>query len=255
MSLVDWAAESRERYRTQSLTAATTDSAREFWAGLLDRIMFLKIRQNGWLETEFLGESVEFTCTSPIDVKRANDLLGELPVVEWLFEDVDTGTIVWDVGAFQGHYAVIASSLGGDVVAFEPVDENRSQCRRHVRRNDVDERVDVLPFGLSDRSGQQRLSPAASESMFADGGTELVSTMRGDSVDPKPDIAKIDVEGHEIAVLEGMKDALLTVDRVAVEVHDGSMVDAVTDLLEQAGLSTTTLATDRSQTYVGGVRR
>jgi len=80
---------------------------------------------------------------------------------------------------------------------------------------------------------------------------------RGDGVAvPAPDVLKIDVEGHESAVLDGLGDYLNRVEAVLVEVHEAKGVDrgAIRGWLEAAGLTVEELATGRAEVHLGGSR-
>ena len=198
---------------------------------------------------------VSFHAWESSDVNRALTGIREEPVVEWLLSAVDRSTTFWDVGAFHGHYSILAAARGGDAIAFELAERNRERIRANARLNDV--QVAVAPIGLSNHDGSvgvdyQRQSRDAELGVgFGDG--ERVKP--GDEVGyQRPDVVKIDVEGHELAVLEGMQLTLPTVERIAIEVHEGVDVTVVRERLQSAGLTTREIDTDRSQTFIGGTR-
>jgi FkbM family methyltransferase len=135
------------------------------------------------------------------------------------------GGAALDVGANIGFYAVPmairAKSLGGRLVAVEPVPINAEWLRHNVATNDCANIVDVLEVGLSDDRGQTEIVLAED---FLAGGTVGNATIASrelygsqfsrtvihletlDRIWPKAqrlDIAKIDIEGHEAKFLEG----------------------------------------------------
>ncbi len=153
-----------------------------------------------------------------------------------LLKLVSAGDCVWDVGANVGYYATqFAEKTGkGPVVAFEPV----GSCYQElVRRCGDGDRVIAVEAALGSADGAapmevaddpfsttNRLRPGAD----ADSRGPLVRVRRADSFaaehpDLFPNVIKVDVEGHEGAVLDGMR-ALLVDKRlrcVGFEVHFG----------------------------------
>src|SRR5690606_25302636 len=63
------------------------------------------------------------------------------------------GAAVWDVGAHAGLYSLLAARLGARVVAFEPLERNRTWLGRHLHANGVEDRVTVRPVALGIRAG------------------------------------------------------------------------------------------------------
>lgn len=131
---------------------------------------------------------------------------------------------VLDVGANIGAIALpIAQRLRppGQVIAVEPAKDTVERLRRHVFLNHLGDRIKVINAGLSDREGTATLRSSAFG--LGDVGTR---TLEGNSApvgDPvqlitgdalrnqlnisRFDIVKIDVEGHERFVLDGLTDA------------------------------------------------
>lgn len=206
-----------------------------------------------------IDPACRFFAYDRTDISRALTGIREGPVIEWLLEGIDDETVFWDVGAFHGHYAVLAANRGAEVIAFEPVASNRRRLRANCELNDLTDCGQLLDVALSDTDGSASIDYVGEERSaewgITDGGRNVVLTHRGDTVDaPDPDVVKIDVEGHETEVLDGMRDRLETVDRVAVEVHAGVDADRVRGRLSIAGLTVREIPTDRSQTYLGGSR-
>jgi FkbM family methyltransferase len=145
-----------------------------------------------------------------------------------------------DIGANVGHYACRLSSLvgpEGHVFAIEPIPETFALLASNVEffayRN-----VTLLNLAASDRTGVTTMSiPAESGlkdlyfSKIAAGGDWPVYGCRIDDIrfEKRISLIKIDVEGHELLVLQGMK-SLLETDHPTVIVEGNS--DAVNSLFE-----------------------
>jgi FkbM family methyltransferase len=123
------------------------------------------------------------------------------------------GDTVFDVGANYGVYSlVLAQEVGeaGRVFAFEPGQEALSQLRRNVGLNPR-LNVEIVASALSDREGTGSLAhlygpPTYSLTDRYPGEPVSLVTLDGwmsTSGAPPPTIVKIDVEGHEPAVLAG----------------------------------------------------
>jgi FkbM family methyltransferase len=166
----------------------------------------------------------------------------EQPVQDDFVETVAPGDLVWDVGANIGSYSLLAAEAGGGVVAFEPGPRARGSLVANASLNNLKGRINATPYALADCDSEGMLLPAERtgvRELAPDGDSgDTVPVRRGDSVDlPAPDVIKIDVEGAEVAVLDGLAETLATVRVVYVEIHDGIDPSEVTDRLSAAGLS------------------
>lgn len=140
------------------------------------------------------------------------------------------GTVAVDVGAHTGYYTLLfAKRVGpqGQVLAFEPEERGLDFLRKNIAMNGR-ENVTVWPVALSNRTGrlvEKECGFFISEDDQADGkscGLEVRvfdDLARQGGLD-RVDIVKIDVEGAELDVLEGMQQ---TLDRwhpgILLEVH------------------------------------
>jgi FkbM family methyltransferase len=125
---------------------------------------------------------------------------------------VKPGMKVFDVGANAGFYALAFARLvgaGGHVWAFEPLEANLQNLRRHVALNGLTN-VTVVQAAVADRAGVARFAAGASNSMgrLAEGGNCDVQTVSLDEfcvqagID-SPDLIKLDIEGGESLALKG----------------------------------------------------
>lgn len=147
----------------------------------------------------------------------------ELPLLERLIEEMRPGQVVYDVGANVGLYSVLLSQVVGPegcVIAFEPDPESYLHLQENLALNGLTN-VRVLPRAL----GQEHIvtkflrgegnadSSLVRPAAYKDLGHQLVEVMRGDELVqdqnlPLPRLVKIDVEGYEHAVLQGLRRTL-----------------------------------------------
>lgn len=162
------------------------------------------------------------------------------------------GTTVVDVGASYGYYALLCARLVGDhgrVYSFEP--DPQSFCRL-VRNLEMNHAQNVTPvaIGLTNSSGLRRWASdhsqpwlsRAVEDAAGRGRLQIVpvttldqfSAAAGISDDVR--LVKIDVEGAELEVLDGMRQLLNTVQpTILCELHAASIADRVFTFLRNAG--------------------
>jgi FkbM family methyltransferase len=153
----------------------------------------------------------------------------DLPVAEALWRLLDAGDLAIDVGANLGYTAsLMARRVGrtGRVFCFEPQPEVFQELQENIllvrQARDVGE-IEAHQIALSDRSGaatlvcgeefdQNRGSGRIDEALPHGSNVRhlTVATRRLDDMIEERVIAvaKIDVEGHELAVLQGAERAL-----------------------------------------------
>lgn len=145
---------------------------------------------------------------------------------------IQPGDTVWDVGANIGHYCAIYSEAVGEtgkVIAIEPSPSSLGKLNECAARLP---NVIVENLGLSHADGQMAFYVSKSGNTVVEGlsresvkdGEEIsVTIIRGDQLTEKypPNLIKIDVEGFELEVLEGMTETLRNpnLHTVAIEVH------------------------------------
>src|SRR4030095_12986569 len=128
-----------------------------------------------------------------------------------------------DVGANLGYFTLLAAKWTaptGRIDAFEPDPINRQRLEAHLRENNLTDRVRIHPIAASSQPGKIELIHPQSagtnhgmasfyKSLTGEGQTFTVATARlDDALDGFPDLIKIDVEGAELSVIEGMQKIL-----------------------------------------------
>lgn len=124
-----------------------------------------------------------------------------------------------DIGAHVGYYSVLAArrvSPGGLVYAFEPSPRNYELLLANVWRNGLTNVV-CFPWAVSDHMGFLDLfldeRNTGDNRIFQDGrgpgvSVRAVALDALPSIRPPIDVVKIDVQGSEEAVIDGMKHLL-----------------------------------------------
>ena len=136
-----------------------------------------------------------------------------------------------DVGANFGFWTLLAARRGCRVLAVEPVPATRALLAANAARNGLENRIEIVGQALSDSAGTLTLALPDGESGQASvhpdataRGTETFtvpsSTLDALLGERRVRLLKIDVEGHELAVLEGASRVLASgqVDYLLVEV-------------------------------------
>jgi FkbM family methyltransferase len=143
---------------------------------------------------------------------------------------VRPGSVVYDIGANVGYFTLAACAAGASlVVALEPLAENASRLREHVRLNRLESRVNLIEAAASDVDGWAKWSGSGSQGHLQADGQAQVRTVRLDQHGlPAPDVVKIDVEGAAGLVLHGMQ-GLFAQYRppLMIELHGGAEGEAV----------------------------
>jgi FkbM family methyltransferase len=162
----------------------------------------------------------------------------ESAVQEAMVRHLGDGGVFYDIGANVGFFAVLGAHLAGlqsgHVYAFEAAPDNADAIRVNAALNGIGN-VTVIGKAVSASSGRGRLQVVDDQSWskLEDYGehpyTERVIEVDLVSIDEllaagelrPPTLVKIDVEGAELAVIEGMR-ATIETHRPAIicELHD-----------------------------------
>lgn len=176
----------------------------------------------------------------------------ETEVQSWIVDKVKPGWVVYDIGANLGYFTALLSRVvgtDGRVIAFEPDPYNTERLRRTVDLNAL-RNVQLEVAAVTDRGG----------SIDFVAGRDTVSTVRLRDIDgpeegevmsvpavtiddlveqqrcPSPQLIKIDVEGHEVQVLEGAVQVLKSYHPLILcEVHSAESANSVLATLSTSG--------------------
>lgn len=176
-----------------------------------------------------------FTCTHWVDRWRARSLMGESDIIDRLREVKRPDDVIWDVGANIGIIAchLLKGLTSGQIVAFEPIPKNAERLRKNLELNTLEDRYHIQQLCLGDEETSIQF-PIFDERVGAGGQSQIsegdplrtikVNQKTGDALIQsgavlQPNIVKIDVEGAEWSVLQGMQSVLPSIRFLAIEVH------------------------------------
>jgi len=115
----------------------------------------------------------------------------------------------------------------GSVTAFEPIPAVSDRLRLNLAQNSNGHDWTVEAFALYDENRRGTIAlgsedPGSGTHALSESGEVTIQLRRAnDYLDdtPAPDVVKIDVEGVEMAILEGFGDYLTDIETFFIEVH------------------------------------
>lgn len=148
----------------------------------------------------------------------------EQETVRIIERKLGSGMIMVDIGAHVGYFSLLGASLvgnSGKIYAFEPEPENYKLLSDNIKRNGY-QNVSAQNKAVSGVSGQAELFISGldngSHSIYQNEKRKTTGFVPVETVNldefirsegsPKVDLIKIDVEGAEIDVIQGMTDTL-----------------------------------------------
>jgi FkbM family methyltransferase len=147
----------------------------------------------------------------------------EKPETEVFKKELKEGMHVLDIGSNIGYYALLAASIVGDkgkVYAFEPDPRDVELLKKNININNFSHIIKFYPWAVSDKNGYGRFYLTEStnlSTMIARDGEKLnnfieVKTIKIDDFKEKEkvDFIRMDIEGYECLVLDGMMNLLET---------------------------------------------
>lgn len=243
------------------------DYVTQLWTEFYTRYRTREITKKGyWCIPTNTGESV---CINVEGEEKSSAYLesNERSVLTDLISEVTKEDVFWDVGAHKGLYSVLVGKKIGDgrIVSFEPDKNLVSTFNKVCEMNNLN--PSIYEIALSNKEGEIELlstGPTSGRGVINEGKLDKYSEFESDSaqvvkqmtadnlvsernLDP-PTIVKIDVEGAEGLVLQGMEDILSNnTCRIAyVEIHKpsdigqsvedfGFSVDEIIELMAKFG--------------------
>ena len=194
--------------------------------------------KNDILTFEIEGIVGQFYVHTPGELRLLEGLVfREKHSLKRLISFLHPGEVVYDIGAQVGLYTVpLAKTVGeqGQVIAFEPESQSFQRLQENIRFNGL-HNVHFFQKALGEHSEKARLYAGEDGKWCSlinppvnrkDISSQIVEVVRGDDFReaenlPLPRVIKIDVEGWEYAVLQGLQATLSssTCELALVEVH------------------------------------
>lgn len=178
------------------------------------------------------------------DIERESAVIGDL------LSAIETEDVFLDVGSNIGIYSIPVAQnvVSGSVVAVDPYRGSIEALEENAELNSCGDQIHTVNTALWNENTTLNLSvhPPTGHQIETSGETE-VGARRGDQLltdgYPEPTVVKIDVEGAEHQVIEGIEDILDSVRLLYCEIHHeqiekfGNTPTEVVDRIEEHGFT------------------
>lgn len=223
--------------------------------------------------------TIIFSAPTPTMVRRSRiRFKSEQKELRDFLNEVAEDDVVYDIGANTGIYTLFAAKKCSDcdVIAFEPYPPNLDLLKQDVNRNNI-KNVEIIDVALSDSVGNIEFNqPSEDDVGYGSSSIEAekseatieIPTTTGDQLIadgeiPIPNVIKIDVEGSEPLVIEGLKKTLSSPScrTVYCEVHlpdvdnrpsaedFGSSAEDIKNRLQEFGFTVEYLQSRKSEVF------
>lgn len=148
------------------------------------------------------------------------------------------GMTIVEIGANIGYYALMeATHLGptGKIYAIEPLPSNYDLLTKNVALNNYQDIIELHHLAISDKTGTTTLYVSDKHNLAnmlnanADGAVEVPTQTLDEFMKDKhlPDLIRMDIEGYEYYILDGMKHTLQACQNCTmfIEVHPYQMYE------------------------------
>lgn len=169
---------------------------------------------------------------------------GEKETIEEMIQTLENDDIFYDIGANTGLYSCFAGQIctDGEIIAFEPYPPNIRELKLNFDLNRVN--GTIVRKALSNKNETVKLSVPKNETPGYGGSSIVKGETHSIEIDaicgdklinhghiPQPNVVKIDVEGAERFVVEGLENAISHYKCRAVycEIHFGDKDEGTAD--------------------------
>jgi len=221
------------------------------------------------VEVDFGRVTTRFNAseTSYFYYDFTDDIEREYEVIIDILTEIEPDDIFLDVGANIGIYSIpVAQKISdGEVIAVDPYPESLSELSENATLNKVRDKTTTINIALWNESDTLSLSVSepTGHQVGSNGDLEI-SAVKGDKVardrNFKPTIIKIDVEGAEYNVLEGLTESLNDCRIVYCEIHSEQLPkfshskEEVIEILSKNGFSVTEKFELNNDEYIKAVK-
>lgn len=184
---------------------------------------YLKIRsKDGFLLKEVQGSKMLLDLNDKgISFELALDGIREKESTKNIYDEINEGDIVIDIGANIGYYLLMESKIvgkNGKVYGIEPVPRNFEMMSKNVEINAYSN-IELFKFAIGDKAEVSRINISDKcnwSSMIYLENADVIKTVDVDVIrlddfiknKKYPDFIRMDVEGYEYNVIKGMKSIL-----------------------------------------------
>lgn len=194
----------------------------------------------------FLGGSFNIAYSNDKELWRGDTFLMKEPeTVKWIQDEINDGSVFWDIGSNIGLFSLQAASLNSEckIFAFEPESQNfASLCKnvwlnayKNVEAHNIavsgkDKSLELGKLFISEMRAGSALHNVGKQSDWHEGSPVFKQNCYCVSIDdliekyglPSPSIVKLDVDGIEMDILRGAEKAMKSsIKSILVEVDEG----------------------------------
>jgi FkbM family methyltransferase len=194
------------------------------------------LRSSVWTVEKGLGAGLKLRFPQNLSYATGDS---EVPVQQEIARRLKPGDVFYDIGANMGFFSLIAGRLAGptgQVCAFEPHPRNASMVADNARLNGMAQ-MQVFPVAIGNSARRDVLQMTdwdggGALAGYAVGPDESITrtevqvlpldVLIAEKALPLPTFVKIDVEGAEMEVIDGMADTIARCRPVLLyEIDDG----------------------------------
>lgn len=143
--------------------------------------------------------------------------LAEFETMGFVLHYLCPGDLFIDVGANVGSYSLLASLCGAQILAAEPSPLAREAFLENLKLNGIAAEVIDKAITASDGDVTMELSRSPASRITVKGESVKATTLDAIARGRQPALVKIDVEGHESAVLDGAPETLKALPALIIE--------------------------------------
>jgi len=191
-----------------------------------------------------------------------NSYISERSTIDWIDRLNYKDSVIWDIGANVGAYSLLMGKKiekikNSHIYAFEPESGNYCSLNRNIRANNLENKISAIPVAISNTfqisefflsstevgSATHSLNKPISEGIsYIPKSRQAAIAISGDGLIssfgvPTPNYLKIDVDGHELEVVQGLMNVLKsnTLKSISIEIAQKVSNGLIEDMLSKYG--------------------